>query len=84
MTGISREEAHEVAMIASREATRAILRELGLNAKEWQELQKDFAWLRRQRQISEKIGDWTRKTVVVLFVSAVLGIFIVKDTEVMR
>ncbi len=69
--------AEAAAKEAAREAVRDMLLALGLDVEDADGIirhQVDFAWLRRQRQASEQIAHWSRRTLIGLAVSGALGL----------
>lgn len=80
MSGLTESEVRDIAITASREAMKTMLKELGISTRDWQDVQRDFAWLRQQRCLSEQISHWARKAVVTTIVTGLIGIFIFKET----
>ena len=57
----------------ARTIVRATLQELGVDITDPIEVQKDFAFVRRQRVVSEKIGMGVRLAAIGIFVSGAMG-----------
>lgn len=47
---------------------------IGLNAKDPLEMQKDLAFLRQQRQVSEKLASTVRGALITCAISGLLGV----------
>lgn len=65
---------HKVAKEAAHEAVRETLTTLGVDMEKPLEMQEDFAWMRRYRQMSEKVGSRVIMTVITLMTVGVAGI----------
>lgn len=53
----------------AREIVRETLREMGINPEDFQETQRDMAYLRRMRRGSEQTALWVRRSCIGAFVS---------------
>jgi hypothetical protein len=65
---VAGDDLREIAREAAREAVKELLIALGIDAKEPLEMQEDFAWLRRYRKMSEKVGSRVLITLITIFV----------------
>jgi hypothetical protein len=63
---MSNEELEKIARQAARHAVKETLLSLGIDMENPLEMQEDFAWLRRYRQMAEKVGNRMIATVIVI------------------
>ncbi|WP_299940120.1 hypothetical protein [uncultured Microbulbifer sp.] len=73
MTNLSEQEAEAIAKRAARETGEEILQKLGMDTENVREMQKDFAHLRQQRLASDQVGAWTRRILLGIFISSLVG-----------
>ncbi|WP_299594337.1 hypothetical protein [uncultured Microbulbifer sp.] len=58
---ITEQEIEQIAKKAGEAAVQDLLTKLGIDISDVHETQKDFAYLRGQRQTSDQVGVWTRR-----------------------
>jgi len=71
---ITPEEAEQLARKAAVEAVEQVLKTLGVDVDNVQETQRDFAFNRKQRIVSEQVSTWTRRTIYVILISGIISL----------
>lgn len=84
MEHITAKEAELLAQKAADKAVKQLLTTLGIDVKNVQETQADFAFNRKQRQVSEQITVWTRRTIYFTLITGLLGLFATGTSEAIK
>jgi len=64
----------EIAEEAAHKAVEETLEKLGIDPDEYKEVQKDMIWMRKWREMSEKVGSRVLLTVATLLTAGVITI----------
>jgi hypothetical protein len=70
--------------VAAKEGTEQALVKFGFDTSNPIALQKDFAFIRKQREASEQIGKTTRRVIIALFISGFASVFYLGFTESLK
>jgi hypothetical protein len=65
---------HRVAKEAAEQAAEDVLERLGIEPDDHRDMQKDMAWLRKYRELSEKVGSRIILTFITILTGAVLTV----------
>ena len=63
----------EIASAAAHEAVKETLLAMGINPNNPIEVQEDFAWVRKYRELSEKVGSRILLTIMTLLTAGIAG-----------
>ena len=65
---------HRVAKEAAEQAAEDVLERLGIEPDDHRDMQKDMAWLRKYRELSEKVGSRIILTFITILTGAVVAV----------
>lgn len=78
---ITRSEAKQIAEVAASKAVKETLTSLGLDVTNVLETQADQLYVRQQRLASEQVGTWTKRIIIVGFITGLGSVLWVGVSE---
>ncbi|WP_286718698.1 hypothetical protein [Thalassolituus sp. UBA2009] len=69
---------------AAEAGTENVLLRLGLDASEPLKVQKDFAYMRQQRETSEKIGGFIRSSLITIALTGLASVLVMGVKEALK
>lgn len=74
----------ELARKVAKETVNEVLTALGIDVKNVHETQKDFAFNRKQRIVSEQVTTWTRRAIYMAAIGGVISLLVTGAGEALK